>query len=82
MYLFAASDVALLTAGFLLVSSVYFLVAIGQGIYVPELFATSYQLTRCRPVRHGGRAASARWSLLPPSRNLQTKSKVSIQSGW
>jgi putative MFS transporter len=59
MYLFAASDVALLTAGFLLVSSVYFLVAIGQGIYVPELFATSYRLRGAGLCGTAGRAASA-----------------------
>ncbi|MDQ8033184.1 MAG: MFS transporter, partial [Bordetella sp.] len=50
---------ALMLVGFLLVSSIYVLVAVGQGAYVPELFATSYRLRGTGFTGMAGRLASA-----------------------
>lgn len=49
----------LMAVGFLLVSSIYVLVAIGQGAYVPELFATSYRLRGTGFAGMAGRLTSA-----------------------
>lgn len=49
----------LMLVGFLLVSSIYVLVAIGQGAYVPELFATAYRLRGTGFTSMMGRLASA-----------------------
>ncbi|MFL9899759.1 MFS transporter [Paraburkholderia fungorum] len=49
----------LLGMGFLLVAAIYVLVAVGQGAYVPELFATSYRLRGTGVCGTAGRAASA-----------------------
>jgi putative MFS transporter len=43
-YQHSGSSSMLLATGFLLTASIYFLVAVGQGIYVPELFPTQYRL--------------------------------------
>ena len=49
----------LMLVGFLLVSSIYVLVAVGQGAYVPELFGTSYRLRGTGVCGTAGRLASA-----------------------
>jgi putative MFS transporter len=54
-----ASPAALMTVGFLLVSSIYVLVAVGQGAYVPELFATTYRLRGTGVCGTAGRLAAA-----------------------
>lgn len=59
LYQHAASSAELLTAGFCLVAGIYVLVAVGQGAYVPELFATSYRLRGSGVCGTAGRAASA-----------------------
>jgi len=53
------SDMALMAVGFLLVCSIYVLVAVGQGAYVPELFATTYRLRGTGVCMTAGRLASA-----------------------
>ncbi len=50
---------SLMIVGFLLVSSIYVLVAVGQGAYVPELFATPYRLRGTGVTSTVGRLASA-----------------------
>jgi putative MFS transporter len=44
IYQQVSTGTELMTVGFLLVSSIYVLVSVGQGAYVPELFATPYRL--------------------------------------
>jgi putative MFS transporter len=58
-YQHASSANALLVAGFLLVAGIYVMVAVGQGAYVPELFATPYRLRGSGVCGTAGRAASA-----------------------
>jgi len=58
-YQHATSSTALLFAGFCLVAGIYVLVAVGQGAYVPELFATPYRLRGSGICGTAGRAASA-----------------------
>ncbi|NIF76377.1 MFS transporter [Paraburkholderia sp. Cy-641] len=53
------SAYALMGVGFLLVCSIYVLVAVGQGAYVPELFSTSYRLRGTGVCMTAGRLASA-----------------------
>ncbi|ABE36841.1 sugar (and other) transporter family protein [Paraburkholderia xenovorans LB400] len=53
------SAFALMGVGFLLVCSIYVLVAVGQGAYVPELFSTSYRLRGTGVCMTAGRLASA-----------------------
>jgi putative MFS transporter len=55
----AGSDTMLLVMGFLLVGSIYLLVAVGQGVYVPELFPTQYRLRGAGLCGTMGRLASA-----------------------
>lgn len=55
----ASSATALLSVGFLLVCSIYVLVAVGQGAYVPELFSTSYRLRGTGVCMTAGRLTSA-----------------------
>jgi putative MFS transporter len=58
-YQHVSEPTALMAMGFLLVSSIYVLVAVGQGAYVPELFATSYRLRGTGFTGMMGRIASA-----------------------
>ncbi|NIF51600.1 MFS transporter [Burkholderia sp. Ax-1724] len=58
-YQHTTSSTALLFAGFCLVAGIYVLVAVGQGAYVPELFATPYRLRGSGICGTAGRAASA-----------------------
>lgn len=59
IYQQVTSDYALMSVGFLLVCSIYVLVAVGQGAYVPELFATTYRLRGTGVCMTAGRLASA-----------------------
>lgn len=58
-YQHSGSDAMLLTTGFLLVGSIYLLVAVGQGVYVPELFPTQYRLRGAGLCGTMGRLTSA-----------------------
>jgi MFS transporter, putative metabolite:H+ symporter len=59
VYQHSGSDTMLLVMGFLLVGSIYLLVAVGQGVYVPELFPTQYRLRGAGLCGTMGRLTSA-----------------------
>ena len=58
IYSFCQTPVALSIAGFLLVTAIYALVALGTYVYVPELFSTSIRLRGTGFASVCGRAAS------------------------
>ncbi|MGS0892358.1 MFS transporter [Burkholderia stagnalis] len=84
-YQHANSSTMLLFAGFCLVAGIYVLVAVGQGAYVPELFATSYRLRGSGVCGTAGRAASALcqffvlWLFTVGGVNMVVGSVVAIQ---
>jgi MFS transporter, putative metabolite:H+ symporter len=59
LYQFAGTDTQLLTLGFLLVSAIYTMIVVGQGIYLPELFDTSYRLRAVGLCSVAGRGTAA-----------------------
>lgn len=84
-YQHAASNTMLLVAGLCLICGIYVLVAVGQGAYVPELFATSYRLRGSGVCGTAGRAASALcqffvlWLFTMGGVNMVVASVVAIQ---